>query len=724
MPRQSPCTSVPWPSGKRPLDLSIPMWHRSLNNLAMLYDSLGDYAKAEPLYKRALAIREKALGPEHPDVATSLNNLATLYDTLGDYAKAEPLYKRALAIREKALGPEHPDVATSLNNLATLYETLGDYAKAEPLYKRALAIWEKALGPEHPDVAISLNNLALLYKTLGDYAKAEPLYKRALAIREKALGPEHPDVANSLNNLAFLYKTLGDYAKAEPLYRRALVIREKALGPEHPDVANSLNNLALLYAALDEFPKAHGLFTKAQQIDGKLIDQVIGFTAEEQKMKFLSMKKWNLYFFISLVNQYLSQDPSARKDVLDVWLGRKGIILEAQKRFQEALVYSDDPQVVKTFQELSRVRAQLSKLAFSGPGKVGPETYKREIAGLETKKSGLEARLSNLSKAFALKQKVSKADSLKVARALPKDTALLEFARIGKFNFKAKGKEKKWLPDSYIAFVVHAGRGDKPGMVDLGDAGEIDRAVTLLKKEIVNSRDLKNPNMASVSKKLYNLVFEPLLKELGNKREIFISPDGNLNLIPFEVLQGPDGRFLIEDYSFNYLAAGRDIVGFGEIKEKGGKALLMGDPDFDLGEDEKDSSLEELALRSVENAGGHMRSLDMRGFHFSRLPGTREEVRTIHELLGKNNADVYTGKEALEEVLKQKETPIILHLATHGFFLSDSELQNFSDDKFDRGIVVQERGISKAGCREYQNKEPPSPLRHCPCRGKQRPSSQ
>ena len=81
----------------------------------------GQYAQAEPLYKRSLAIWEKALGPDHPDVATSLNNLAVLYHTQGQYAQAEPLYKRSLAIREKALGPDHPDVATSLNNLAVLY---------------------------------------------------------------------------------------------------------------------------------------------------------------------------------------------------------------------------------------------------------------------------------------------------------------------------------------------------------------------------------------------------------------------------------------------------------------------------------------------------------------------------------------------------------------------------------------------------------------------------
>jgi len=94
----------------------------TLNNLALLYVAQGKYAAAEPLYQRSLAIMEKALGPEHPNVATSLNNLAELFRGQAKYAEAEPLYQRSLAIREKALGPEHPNVATSLNDLALLYE--------------------------------------------------------------------------------------------------------------------------------------------------------------------------------------------------------------------------------------------------------------------------------------------------------------------------------------------------------------------------------------------------------------------------------------------------------------------------------------------------------------------------------------------------------------------------------------------------------------------------
>ena len=122
--------------------------------------------------------------------------------------------------REKALGPDHPHVATSLNNLEELYEAQGQYAKAEPLHKRTLAIREKALGPDHPDVAQSLNNLALLYHQQGRYAKAEPLYERALGIMEKTV-PNHPNVTSLLENLAELYTKTGRDDEAKGLLDRA-----------------------------------------------------------------------------------------------------------------------------------------------------------------------------------------------------------------------------------------------------------------------------------------------------------------------------------------------------------------------------------------------------------------------------------------------------------------------------------------------------------------------
>jgi tetratricopeptide (TPR) repeat protein len=230
----------------------------------------GRYAEAEPLYRRALGIREKSLGKEHPDVVTDLNNLAGLLKTQGKYAEAEPLFRRTLAMKEKALGMEHPDVANDLNNLAELLRTQGKYDEAEPLFRRALAIREKRLDPAHPDVAQSMNNLAGLLKTQGKYNEAAPLYRRALAIKEKTLGMEHPDVATSLNNLAILLKMQRKYDEAEPLFRRALAILEKSFGMEHLLVAMSLNNLGELLQAQGN-DKAEPFYRQALAIREKTL---------------------------------------------------------------------------------------------------------------------------------------------------------------------------------------------------------------------------------------------------------------------------------------------------------------------------------------------------------------------------------------------------------------------------------------------------------------------
>ncbi len=170
--------------------------------IGFILDKAGCYSSnATKIHNFILKHTQKNQGSEHPDTARSLNNLAVLYQAKGDYDSAEPLYKRALSIREKVLGKAHPDTATSLNNLAYFYNAKGDYDSAEPLYKRALEITEKVLGQAHPDTARSLNNLALLHKAKGDYDSAEPLYKRALKIAEKVLGAEHPNTVIFRNNL-------------------------------------------------------------------------------------------------------------------------------------------------------------------------------------------------------------------------------------------------------------------------------------------------------------------------------------------------------------------------------------------------------------------------------------------------------------------------------------------------------------------------------------------
>jgi tetratricopeptide (TPR) repeat protein len=186
----------------------------------------GHYAEAEKMFLAAIQVAE-GVGPRNPRLAPSLDNLAELYYAQGKYAKAETLFKRALAVNGKVLGPEHRGLIMSLHHLALLYWAQGRYTEAEPLYKQVLMILEKDVGPAHSDVAPWLDTLALLYYYKGDYAKAEPLYRRALAIAEEVLGPDHPDMAVGLENYAALLRKTSRELEAAKIEGRAKVIRAK-----------------------------------------------------------------------------------------------------------------------------------------------------------------------------------------------------------------------------------------------------------------------------------------------------------------------------------------------------------------------------------------------------------------------------------------------------------------------------------------------------------------
>jgi CHAT domain-containing protein len=177
-------------------------------------------------------------------------------------------------------------------------------------------------------------------------------------------------------------------------------------------------------------------------------------------------------------------------------------------------------------------------------------------------------------------------------------------------------------------------------MINLGNADAIDGLVEDYKRLISGKFDDGNNKFQEAAHKLYELVFQPVEKYLLRAKKIFISPDGNLSLIPFEVLQGPDGRFLIEDYTFNYLSAGRDIVGFTNNQDAGNKCLLMGNPDFDLRSCDKQAVISKLDVQNTETSFGR-RSVNFNEFSFKPLGYAEEELQAIAEIMGAEKTEIY-----------------------------------------------------------------------------------
>jgi CHAT domain-containing protein/Tfp pilus assembly protein PilF len=671
---------------------------RSLNNLAELYRAMGAYAKAEPLYQRALAIREKALGPEHPDTATVLNNLAGLHADNGAYAKAEPLCRRALAICEKALGPEHPDTAAVLNILAKLHNTTDAYAKAEPLYRRALTIrekalgtehpatavslnnlaqlyhvtgvpvnaetlyqraltiTEKALGPEHPNTALTLNNLAELYRAAGAYAKAEPLYRRALAIYEKALGPEHSETAIPLNNLALLCQMTGAYAKAESLNQRALAIYEKALGPEHPNTAKSLANLAALYYATGAYARAEPHFERAQSINEINTARFLLSGDEARKRAYLQGRFGEACAHASF--SLAAADPRARALGLTAVLQYKGRVLDAIARSAALLRSSVDPRDQALFDEFAAVAQQLSALIFRGPGNLSSQAYRERTDALAREQERLEGELSARSAAF--RQAVAPITLEDVRQGLPADTALVEWFRYLPFDPKGKDEKTRWSAPRYVVYVLR--RKSDPAAIDLGAAQDIDKLVGDFRTAL---SDPARASYREVAQDLFAKLIKPLLSSLSGMDRLLLSPDGALNLMPVAALMDEHGEYVAQRFDLTYLTSGRDLLALAAPAPARGRPVVMADPDYgpsttDIG------SYRSSDPRSID--------LDRSSLVFRPLAGTAGEAKALQGLLKLDAQEVLTGANATEEKLKALHGPRILHVATHGFFLSDQQV--------------------------------------------------
>ncbi|MCG8364570.1 MAG: CHAT domain-containing protein [Pseudanabaenales cyanobacterium] len=662
----------------------------SLNNLALLYVVLGRYGEAEPLYKEALSIRREQLGDRHSDVALSLNNLAELYREQGRYGEAEPLYEEALSIGRKQLGDRHPDVALSLNNLAGLYEAQGRYREAEPLHEEALSILRGQLGDRHLDVATSLNNLAALHYLQAQYGEAEPLYKEALSILRGQLGDRHLlYVAKSLNNLAELFRVQAQYGEAEPLYKEALSILRGQLGERHPDVAVSLNNLAVLYMVQGHYgeAKAHheeALSILRGQLGERHPDVAVSlnnlaelYTVQERVGEAinalqagLDIEEWNLELnlaslaeaqrqayaatisettdrTISLSLHAAALSPAAQQLALTTLLRRKGRILEAGASSLRVLRQNLTRKDQATFDELQAVRQSLAALIFNRPATLPLDQYGTRISELEAEANGLETTLARNSAAFRVE--TEPVEIAAVQAQLPANGVLVEYVRYRPYDSAAD----RFDASRYAAYLLFPDGGVKA--VDLGEAAEIETAIRTLAQSLAD-RNTPATTIEQQARALDEWVFAPLRADLSPADRLLISPDGALNLIPFEVLRSPDKRYLVEDFAVSYLNSGRELTRLDLTPPSDHPPVILAYPSY--------------GQANVAPPSDGSRSVDLGSLTVAPLDWTYDEGRSLSARLPK--AVLKMGSAATETYLKQMPPPPLLHIATHGIFLADA----------------------------------------------------
>lgn len=644
-----------------------PDFATSLSNLALSYHALGKYEQAVLLHRRALVISMEVYGSKHPDIVVSLNNLASSYQALGDNKLAAELSQRALEVAEELWGanhPNHPNIAQSLNNLASVYRDQGAYRRAVPLYERALAIAEK-VEPEHPNVATLLNNLAMSYQALGDYKRSVSLHERALAIRLRVLKPEHPDIAESLSNLASWYKDQGDYGQAVSLYQRALAICEKAFGSEHPHVAESLSNLAALHQAQREYGRAISFLQQSQEIEEKNLLLVLNAGSHQQKQLYLNKISGGAYAAVSLHTQHMPQNTAAARLAFTAILRRKGRALDASTDQLAALRSRVAPEDQKLLDQLVAAQSQLARLRLSDAGQLSPAAQQLEMELLED-------AISRRSKEFHIVTQPVTLDA--VRQAVPTDAALVELLIYAPVNAAAKTVAGLYGTPRYVAYVLRP-TDDTPQFVNLGEAALIDAEAKRLREAL---KDSKRADVQTLARTMDEQVMHPIRKLLGQTRRIFLSPDGALNLIPFAALVDENGKYLIENYSLTYLTSGRDLLRMQAQADSRNAPMILANPLYDMPTNQHANL---PSTQSDEN----QRSLDFTLLNYKPLPGTAEEAAALGRLWP--DVQVLTQDKATESALKQVRGPRILHIATHGFFLTDQPRELPVGDRLRRATI-------------------------------------
>jgi CHAT domain-containing protein len=300
------------------------------------------------------------------------------------------------------------------------------------------------------------------------------------------------------------------------------------------------------------------------------------------------------------------------------------------------------------------------------------EDHRNRIKTAEAEREKLEVEISRDTAGYY--QPSQPVTLAAVRSALPVDAALIEVAVYRPFNAALNGETAYGEP-RYVAYVIrpHA----EVQWKELGAVKQIDESVDAFR------RGLRNPETLDVRQRARDLdrqLVQPLRPFLEGCRRLLLSPDGELSLIPFEALVDEHGRYLIKRYSFAYLTSGRDLLRMQVTRDTMSRPVVVANPLYG------EPGLIPAGRRIDVRAGiTHARNLG--DIYFAPLSGTSEEAAGIKELFPE--ARLLTGTHATKKALQRVEAPLILHIATHGFFLRDSTAS--------AALPLQPQQISGAG---------------------------
>lgn len=636
---------------------------QTLSNLGLLYQSRGRFNKARPFTEEALKLRQNS--DNKGMYLVSINNSAVLKKETGYYTEAEADLKKGLDLAKmqndklarvlllnnlamiyldmNKLKEAETQMIASITegsvlmkensgnyiklqiNLANIYRFEKKYTRAEDLYLLAIKQKEKKLGA-HPDLAHLKKGLAQLYLDMGKTGEVERLLKDAYDIDKRKLGEKNPATVAIQQELANFYRYNNNPSKALDLIEKVVTTKKEIYGEAHPNYIQALEDLALIQWQNEKIAETKASYKMV--IDNTLSYINTFFNSLNDNEKTLYWEKTNsrLQRFYAFANSNYKDDPELVSSFYSTVINTKGFLLGNSSKIRNIIFSSNDEALKSAYTQWLETKENLNQAFQLSKEELAAENV--NVDSLRQRSNDLERELSQKSAAFKDGVPAAPLTPESIQKQLKATEKAIEIVELNGY--------RNGFTDtaSYLALVVSP---SEIKLVSLGDAPAIEAGIADFREKTINQ---KPENEA------YAITWKVLDEQLKGGTKMYLSLDGAYHQLSINALKDASGKYLVDKYNLQFVGNTKDLIGIKQTEsspQKPATAFLIGNPAYG-----KDGVV-------------------------PQLPGTETEVKNITKLLTtyKIKPTALYGPNATEAKVKALNSPSILHIATHGYFLAD-----------------------------------------------------
>ncbi len=628
------------------LDKSISLPSQSLTlinsvkvELCLIDIEMGLYGKAEQGLLLVYRATKKSLDANETLLTELTSGLAYVYEKLEVYDKALAYYQESLSRCVTTYGHSSLGCLIIKSNMAGIYLKQGLVKEAISEYERFEQEFQKFPAQRSSsNYLIALNNLATAYRQNGQYELALQRFMGIYLVLEKRGQMQNDLAATVINNMAVTYTLKGEYQQAITYFEEVLTIKEKLYGKDSPVLLDVIDNLAIAYWAVHRFADAYPLLQRSLKLSVREVKYIFPGLTETEQVQFYQRHKKSFERFNTFSIQYAHRQPELLVSMVNNQLFLKSLTFFTNKKRASSLRAKSDTHLT------SLVTLAQSKRVALGHFYQIPLS---ELHSLHLSLLAKENEIDSLEKIIRVAMHRQENNDRNVEwrdiqQSLQEDEALIDIIRFRKYDLLASKNDLTsqrvnigFTDSIYYAALITTQERDFPLLVLLKNGNSLEKRYASYYKNA-----LKFDVSDTISYSKFWLPFERLIV---GKQKIYISADGIYHQINLNAIHDNDGKYILEKYDLHPLLNGAQLVSRTERKDIDfSKSVLMGEPIFDP-------------------------------LHFEPLPGTRDEINGIANLLRLTNAHatMLLRQAANETNLREVNSPSVLHIATHGFFSED-----------------------------------------------------